>query len=129
MTRGQGKKLPLKTRQKVTDSKGVILQNGTGNIASIRMEETNYIAVQIILNILDHAEPDIKEKLKYALETYLNTLLTDKNHIPLELILTPEDFLRNDTIPLPAVFTKLDVVYRLPISNQDLGEANNEHGD
>lgn len=95
-------------------------QEMKGTTGGIQIDGKDNLAVQIIQMILRDDELEIKKRVKNALDTYINTLLTDKNRIPLEFILSPDDRIKYDTIPLPAVFTELDVVYRLPLSQRKL---------
>lgn len=66
-----------------------------------------------------------KETLEKALDKNLDTILTDKNKIPLEIILQETEFKKQldfYNIPLPEIFTKLDVTY-IRQEEHDEGEA------
>lgn len=106
--------MPRKTRQKMDNT-----------LNGIQLAGKNNKVVQIIRVILNNAGPD-KKKVKNALDTYINTLLTDKNRIPLEFILDPDDRIRFETVPLPAVFTELDVVYRFALSHWNFNDIDQE---
>jgi formylglycine-generating enzyme required for sulfatase activity/energy-coupling factor transporter ATP-binding protein EcfA2 len=82
-----------------SNSPGSLQINGNGNF------------VKIVRQIVDE-HPGIKKHLTDAIEPYLYGILGDKNRIPIEVILTKQDQMDIGRVPLPAVFTMLDIVYR-----------------
>lgn len=85
-------------------------QSASQNKMVIQVQTPN----QVVINIASIPNLETREQVADVLDYYLSGILTDKNKIPLEIILGGTDLgkeLDFYHVPLPKIFTELDVTY------------------